>query len=123
MRLIWFSLKMESVYEMSRVCIDLLFWNPLSYKTDIVVYADNTIITKQFFMNFAVVRLIHAYRAFAVLVVEFGFLYQSSNQIRYIPILRNENVKKFLRNVSASLCTSDNGTNIFGYALADPSYF
>jgi hypothetical protein len=95
-RLVWFSLEMESVYEVTGVCVDLFFGNPLSYKTDGVGDADNTIITKQFLVDFAVVSFIHADRALAILVVKFGFLYQSSNQIRYIPILGNENIKELL---------------------------
>ncbi len=69
MRLVWFSLEMESIYKMTGVCIDFLFWNPLSYKIDVVGDADNTIITEQFFIDFAVVRLIHADRTFAILVI------------------------------------------------------
>jgi hypothetical protein len=100
-RLIWFSLEMESVYKVTGVCVDLFFWNPLSYKTDVVGNADNAIITKQFLVDFAVVRFIHADRAFAILVIQFSFLYQSCNQICYIPILGNKNVKEFLCNKSA----------------------
>lgn len=79
MRLVWFSLEMKSVYKMTQVCINLFFRNPFSYKTDVVVDADNTIITKKFFVDFVVMRFIHADRAFAILIVQFGFLYQSCN--------------------------------------------
>jgi hypothetical protein len=100
-RLGWFSLEVESVYKVTGVCVDLLFRNPLSYKTDVVVDADNAIITKQFLVDFVVVDFIHADRAFSILVVKFGFLYQSCNQICYIAILRNENIEEFLCNKSA----------------------
>jgi hypothetical protein len=100
-RLVRFSLEMERVYKVTGVCVDLFFGNPLSYKINVFGDADNAIITKQFLIDFVVVRFIHADRAFATFVVKFSFFYQSCNQICYIPILGNENIKEFLCNKSA----------------------
>ncbi len=79
MRLIGLALEMESVYEMIRVCINLFFRNALSYNTDVVVESHNAIVPKQFFIDFVVVRFIHANRAFTTLILKFCFLYQSCN--------------------------------------------
>lgn len=79
MRLIWFALKMESVDEVTRVCIDLFFWDALGYKIDVVGDADNGIIMRQFLIDFAVVCFVHTDRAFATFIVKFCFLDQPSN--------------------------------------------
>lgn len=97
----WIILKVNNFNEVSLRSVDFFFGYSLRNYINVIIDAENRVTRHEVSEEFMVMNFIYSYRPSFVLVFELSFLFEGFNEILYVSLFANKNIKGILSRLVA----------------------